>query len=583
MVWRHTWVGVLVSAAVIFMTQYAAAASEITVQVTVEADLEADLPADGLEGRLIVILAASDQSEPRFQTNGWLNGAQVFGQTFEGVRSGDTLTVAADTAGFPVKTMTELPAGTFYAQAVFHRYETFTLANGKTVKLPMNRGAGQNWRRAPGNLFSAPLEVTLTDGEVSDITLALSDINPPIEKPVDTKYVRYVEIESKLLSEFWGRPIMLAANVLVPEGFDENPDMRYPLGIFHGHFSPNFQQWSTEPPSEEDPCIYSGRFGVDCYNRVFKQAGYDFYQQWIKPDHPRMLLIEIQHANPYYDDSYAVNSANLGPYGDAITYELIPYIEEQFNGIGEGWARFMYGGSTGGWESLAVQTFYPDDYNGAFVACPDPIDFRAFMTANIYADTNLYYKKGPFKTLARPAFRDYLGHVSATMEMMNHYELVIGDKHRSGDQFDIWGAVFGPNGEDGYPVPLYNKLTGEIDPVVADYWRENYDLRHILERDWATLGPKLHGKLHIYTGDMDNFYLNNATYLMEEFLETADPPYGGVVDYGDRAEHCWNGDHDNPNHLSRLRYHTLYLPRILERIRETAPVGADLRFLNGAP
>ena len=132
-------------------------------------------------------------------------------------------------------------------------------------------------------------------------------------------------------------------------------------------------------------------------------------------------------------------------------------------------------------------------------------------------------------------------------------------------------------GADGYPKPIWDKSTGKIDRDVAEYWKENYDLRYILERDWATLGPKLAGKIHIYAGDMDNYYLNNAVYLMEDFLEgTRDPYYAGEVDYGDRAEHCWNGDHENPNHISRLRYHTMYVPRILKRMRESAPPGADL-------
>ncbi len=155
--------------------------------------------------------------------------------------------------------------------------------------------------------------------------------------------------------------------------------------------------------------------------------------------------------------------------------------------------------------------------------------------------------------------------------------MVLGTKSRSGDQFDIWEAVYSPMGDDGYPERLWDKYTGEIDHEVAEYWKENYDLRYILERDWATLGPKLEGKLHIYVGDMDNYYLNNAVYLMEDFLEaTTEPYYGGVVDYGDRAEHCWNGDHDHGNHISRLRYNTFYVPKILERIEASAPPGADL-------
>ena len=158
------------------------------------------------------------------------------------------------------------------------------------------------------------------------------------------------------------------------------------------------------------------------------------------------------------------------------------------------------------------------------------------------------------------------------------WELALGEMSRSGQQFDIWEAVYSPVGEDGYPKRIWDKRTGEIDPEVAEHWRENYDLRYILERDWAELGPKLEGKIHIFTGDMDNYYLNNAVYLTEDFLEsTTEPHYGGVVDYGDRAEHCWNGDHENGNYLSRLRYNTRYLPRILERIEAAAPEGADLK------
>ncbi len=257
--------------------------------------------------------------------------------------------------------------------------------------------------------------------------------------------------------------------------------------------------------------------------------------------------------------------------------ELIPEVERRFRGIGEGWARFTYGGSTGGWEALAVQTFYPDEFNGCFAACPDPIDFRAYTVVDLYRDRNAYWVEGDWKRVPRPGKRNWLGHVEATLEMVNRLELALGTKSRSGQQWDIWEAVYGPVGEDGYPRRIWDKLTGEIDPEVAAYWRENYDLRHILARDWAVLGPKLEGKIHLYCGDMDNYYLNDAVYLAEEFLEsTTDPHYAGEVDYGDRAEHCWNGDHERPNALSRLRYHQMYVPKILERIAKSAPEGADL-------
>jgi hypothetical protein len=255
----------------------------------------------------------------------------------------------------------------------------------------------------------------------------------------------------------------------------------------------------------------------------------------------------------------------------------MPYIEKKFRGIPDGWAHFTYGGSTGGWEALAVQMFYPDHYNGTFAACPDPVDFHAYTTINLYDDKNAYFLQGAHKQVESPAMRDYLGHVTVTQRGVNYYELALGNDGRSGEQYDIWQAVFSPVGEDGYPKKIFNKLTGEIDHETVNYWRDHYDLTHILARDWPTLGPKLQGKLHIYVGSMDTYYLNDAVYRLQDFLEkTSNPPYEGEVKYGDRAEHCWNGDPNLPNYLSRLHYNTQYLPKILERIRKTAPPGADL-------
>ena len=272
-----------------------------------------------------------------------------------------------------------------------------------------------------------------------------------------------------------------------------------------------------------------------------------------------------------------MDSANVGPYGEAIETELIPAIEKQFRGIGQGWARFTYGGSTGGWEALAVQVFYPDHYNGAFAACPDPVDFHAFTNIDIYNDKNAFFLEGAHKRVPQPAMRDYLGHTLITTEDNNAYELALGDHGRSGEQFDIWQAVFGPVGPDGYPQPIFDKVTGEIDHTVAEYWRRHYDLEAILEREWPKLGPQLAGKIHIYVGSDDTYFLNDAVYRLEDFLNaTKNPPYGGEVTYGPRAEHCWNGDPTLPNAYSRLHYNFQYLPRIVDRIQKTAPPGADL-------
>lgn len=529
------------------------------------------------DGRLLLMLATHNDKEPRFLVGTSADSQLIFGVNVEDWESGAGAVVDQNAIGFPLANLSEVPAGTYYAQVLLNRYKDFHLANGKVVSLPPDRGEGQQWNRKPGNLYSKPVEIVIDKNGSGSFSLVLDQVIPEIEAPADTEFVKHIRMRSELLSEFWGEDIYLGAHVLLPRGFDEHPEAHYPLMVFHGHFPADLGDFREDPPDPDLKPDYSTRFGIEGYNIIQQQEAHDFYQAWIGDDFPRFLLIEIQHPTPYYDDSYAVNSASQGPYGDALTHELIPYIEQQFRGIGEGWARFTYGGSTGGWEAMAVQVFYPEEYNGAFIACPDPIDFRAYLTSNIYEDSNAYWYDSLFQKLPRPGHRDYLGNVHASQYAYNRLEAVLGDKSRSGQQYDIWEATYSPMGDDGYPVRLWDKETGQIDHEVAEYWRENYDLRHILERDWATLGPKLEGKLHIYVGDMDNYYLNNAVYLTEAFLEqTTDPYYGGEVDYGDRAEHCWNGDQENPNHISRLRYNTMYLPRILKRIEETAPEGADL-------
>ena len=532
---------------------------------------------ESLDGRLLLMFASDETKEPRFQISAGLNAQPIYGMDVEGMEPNQRKTFDNSVFGFPYTNLTELPEGEYYVQALLHVYETFNLSSGHTVKLPMDNGEGQQWNRSPGNIYSKPIKVEIKKGKIQHIELVMDKVIPPIEEPEDTEWIKHIKIKSEKLSEFWGREMYLGAHILLPKGFDEHPEAKYPLMIFHGHFPSDIGGFRTTPPDPNMEPDYSARFDVEGYNIIQQQEAYDFYKRWNEPDFPRFLIIEIQHPTPYYDDSYAVNSASQGPYGDAITHELIPYIEKEFRGMGEGWSRFLYGGSTGGWEALAVQVKYPDEYNGCFAACPDPIDFRAYCLTDIYEDKNAYYYPSEHKQTEVPGHRDYLGHVQNSTREYNHLELVLGTKSRSGQQWDIWEATYSPQGEDGYPVRLWDKMTGEINHEVAEYWKENYDLRHILERDWDKLGEKLKGKIHIYCGDMDNYYLNNAVFLMEGFLEsTTDPYYAGEVDYGDRAEHCWNGDHENPNHISRLRYNSMYVPKIMKRIMESAPQGADL-------
>ncbi|MBK9737907.1 MAG: hypothetical protein IPO92_24400 [Saprospiraceae bacterium] len=547
-----------------------------TTKVTFSVSIPDSLSEGVADGRMILMLSTNEKTEPRFEILDGPKTQLAFGKNLEAWNKGEKVIFSGDEFGYPITDMHDVPPGDYYVQALLHKYETFKLSNGHTVKLPMDRGEGQQWNLAPGNLYSTPKKITI--GQSCHIDLTLHKKIAPIEAPKDTEWVKHIKFKSKLLSEFWGRDIYLGAHILLPKDWATKTNVKYPLAIFHGHFPADLDGFRTSPPDTTAPCVYSERFKLDCYNRIEEQEAYDFYKIWSGPNFPRVLAIEIQHPTPYYDDSYAVNSAAQGPYGDAITYELIPYIEQQFRGIGQGWSRFMYGGSTGGWEVLAAQVFYPDEYNGCFAACPDPIDFRAYTVVDIYKDKNAYFLESNFKKTPRPGQRDYLGHVSATMQELNYRELVLGDKSRSGQQWDIWEATYSPIDNEGYPKRLWDKVTGEIDSKVADYWKENYDLTYIMKRDWPKIGSKLKGKIRIYCGDMDNYYLNNAVYLAEDFLEkTKEPYYDGEVDYGDRAEHCWNGDQTQPNAISRLRYHRFFIPKWVNDLKKSTPAGVDLK------
>ncbi len=537
-----------------------------------------NLHTENFDGRLLLLFSNNNAAEPRFQISDALSTQIILGKNVDQWAIGSTQSIAEEAYGFPKERLSQIPAGDYYVQVLLHKYETFHLKNGKVVKLPMDRGEGQHWNLAPGNIYSKPIKIHFDPKNTEVVQLTIDQIIPPIIEPTDSKYIKHIKIQSKLLTEFWGRPMYLGAHILLPEGFDTHQNVKYPLAIYHGHFPSDISGFSTTPPNPNLIPDTSARFNITGYNKIQEEEAYQFYKQWTGPNFPRVLAIEIQHATPYYDDSYAVNSANMGPYGDAITYELIPEIEKQFRGIGQGWARFTYGGSTGGWEALAVQVFYPNEYNGAYAACPDPIDFNHYTTINIYKDENAYYAKSDFKDLARPSHRNYLGHINSTIKETNQRELALGTHSRSGDQYDVWEAVFSPMGEDGYPKRIFDKHSGTIDKSVAAYWKENYDLAHIIKRDWPKIGEQLKGKIHLYVGDMDNYYLNNAVYTAEDMLkQLKNPSCNCVIDYGDRAEHCWNGDHTQPNYISRLRYHQMFISKWAQEVKTRAPKGVDLK------
>ena len=294
--------------------------------------------AEPLDGRVLLYVSNDDSAEPRFQISNGPGTQLVFGVDADGLRPSEETIVDAAVFGYPLESISDIPPGEYWVQALLNRYETYHLGDGRVLKLPPDKGEGQHLERKPGNFYSTPQRIRIDPRRDATIRISMDMEIPPIEPPEDTKYVKHIRMQSKLLTEFWGRPMYLGAHVLLPEGFDDYPEARYPLAIFHGHFPDDFSGFREVPPDPNLPNDYNARFDLYGYSRIVQEHAYQFYQEWTGPNFPRMLIIEIQHPTQYFDDSYAVNSVNMGPYGDAITHELIPYIEEQFRGIGEGWA-----------------------------------------------------------------------------------------------------------------------------------------------------------------------------------------------------------------------------------------------------
>lgn len=544
-----------------------------------------------LHGHLILVVSKPEQkkaggraeSEPRFQLEESYESAQGFGVDVDGLAAGQPIVIDAKTVGYPLESLAALPAGDYVVQAVFNVYEQFHLADGRNLWLPPDKGEGQHWNRKPGNPYDAPVKLHFDPASHTPIKLTLDKVIPAIEgtdedpvqiaaKSPGAKWLKFVRFKSEKLSKFWGRDMYLGAWVLLPDGFEEHPNAHYPLVVYQDHYHAGFGAplpFLTTPP----PATAQGRA------KVREQYGYKFYQDWVAGVLPRVILLYVQNANPYYDDSYAVDSANVGPYGSAINDELIPYIEKTYRGIGQGWARATYGGSTGGWESIATQIFYPDNYNGTYTACPDPVDFHAYQNIDLYNDTNAFVRNGPFAEIPIAADRKPDGSVIANTGPEHRYEYVLGTHGRSTEQWDIWQAVFSPAGADGYPAEVINPLTGVIDKKVVAYWHDHYDLTAILTRDWPTLGPKLEGKLHFAVGDGDTYFLNNAVHLLQQSLEaTRNPHSDATFQYGPGEPHCYTGGPaEYTMQQNGLTWAQRVLPQMTEHMLKTAPAGADTK------
>ncbi len=464
-----------------------------------EVSVAPGLFAGSQNGRLFVILGSRETPEPRTTIGRTgMDAAPVLARDVNGLRPGGTAALDGTAAIFPIENLSALKSGDYFVQALFDSNIDLKSVN------------------SPGNSYSPVQRVHLDPKQGGLIKLTLNNVLPPEQLPPDDAYVKYVKIQSDLLTKFHGRPIFLRAGVIVPKNFDTETARRYPLRVHIGGYGSRFTAVQN-----------------------MMREGSEFRRAWLDDTAPRMILLQLDGDGPL-GDPYQVNSDNHGPFGDAITRELIPFVEQKFRGIGQGYARVLDGGSTGGWVSLALKVFYPDFFNATWSSCPDGVDFRAFQLVDIYADTNAYVNKYGFE---RPSDREVSGETRFTMRHECQMENVMGladSWTMSGGQWGAWNATYGAKGPDGRPVALWDPKTGEINRSAAEHWKK-YDLRMVLDENWKALAPKMRGKLNIWVGEADNYFLNNAVHMLGNFLEKADPPAQSRIVYGPGQGHCYTG------------------------------------------
>jgi hypothetical protein len=458
------------------------------------------------------VMATTEPCEPRLQVS--RIGVPFFGRDIHALKPGESATIDNSDLGSPLAHLSDIPPGDYYVQAMVNVYSEFHRADGHTVWMHDDQWEGQRWQRSPGNLYSKAVKMHI-DTALGTIRVIADQVIPPVTVPADTEYVKHIKFKSELLSKFWGRPVYLGAVVLLPRDYDRTT-IRYPIDYVQGHFS------------LEAPYRFDGQN--------------EFSKAWMSDHYPRMIAVTLQHPNPYYDDSYLVNSPNVGPYDDALMQELIPAIEKQFRVISEPYARVVSGGSTGGWIAAYLQIFHPTFFGGAWCSCPDAVTFSDVEGVDFYQDDNAFFKMYDWRPVPTINSRFTNGQAIQTSEQRNRYELVSGNHGRSGEQIDVWSAVWGPVGEDGFFKPAFDKSTGKIDKEVVAYWRDHWDLLEYLKRKWTTVGPELKDNLYFFAGDADTYFLNNSTMALDAWLKTTSAPHSEAkFMYGNLKPHCWQG------------------------------------------
>ncbi|KAK7965806.1 uncharacterized protein PG986_000083 [Apiospora aurea] len=538
----------------VLLASLLATADSLRVQISLQNGTD-DLLSGKVDGR-VVLMFAPNGTDPLADIDVTSTPNYMFGKNVFGFDAADTIAFAGGSGdvnatgtggvyGFPLVSMDDLPAGAYRVQAFLNLYDRVERSDGSVVHLKFPCGDGAPQVNGVGSLVTPAVDVEVAeedDGSPQTISLSFDSVTP-IEaftgreigkceqgNYADTELLKYVKIRSAKLSEFWGRDMYVGATVLLPAGYDANDETtRYPVLYSQGHW-----------PSGKGPFSYP----TAAFSKVWDAGMIPGDNKTAARPAPKLILVRFRHEAPFYDDSYGVNTANLGPYGDALNDELIPYLDSLFHTIAAPYARIQEGGSTGGWISAASVIFRPDLFGACFSSYPDSLTFAKHQDISLYGNSNAYRNADDGSRIGSIRAFDSPGNdtetILATVEQENHWELVFGTASRSSLQWDAWNAVFGAQGLNGYPLEPWDKVTGEVYPDAVAYWKEmGMDIAEYIAGNWGSsinasstnpsskknLGEALRGRIHVYVGTHDDYYLNEGVAAFAQRVNA--PQLGG--------------------------------------------------------
>ncbi len=381
--------------------------------------------------------------------------------------------IDTDDLAFP-EPFSELKSGDYRVQAVLDVDHTYDYTG-----------------RAPGDLISEVVPLpAFTPGQGAEPDIVLNAVVParPVPSNLPGGFDRDAHQEdfvSPVLSGFFGQPVHMRAWVIVPPGYEANTHARYPTVYWTHGFGANL--------------FYAGIFGSRLYQRM------------VQGKMPPMIWVMLDESCPTGTHEFA-DSVNNGPWGAALTTEFIPHLEGKYRMDARASGRFLQGHSSGGWATLQLQVNYPTIFGGTWSTSPDPSDFHDFTGVDLYAPHANLYKRAD--GTPSPLVRDH-AQVIGTFQQFAHTEQVLGDY---GGQLASFEWVFSPRGADGRPLQMFNRETGDIDPAVVAYWHDHYDLAHIVTANWSQRGRALRGKIHVFVGTADTFYLDGAAHKFDAVL-----------------------------------------------------------------